>query len=363
MLTPSAYSRAFSRPATGGLWWSRGSPPPAAAGVCAGLRNHFRAETHRPARFLSAAMVSRRETDFSATPRRFGRLSDRAPRTWEDRGVSEHVPFVIIGGGVMGLSTAWALTRRGERPLVLEQFARGHTRGASHGATRNFNNAYADEHYLDLLVRAREGWEALGEPGGEPLLRLHGLFRTVAALRWAAPEPVWSPSTSSCEPEASRSIFSTMLKHRGAGRASASRTPCCSRRMPVSPVRRSPWRNSSAASSRAAARSAGRLRRSGSKRMPTASRCRRLGVRCAPTRSSSPPAPGPTGSSAAASHSRVSRHRGEPRAFRPARPRRHLAVVQSLRDAGHLAGECVWHADPRRGREGGVPCGRRRGRS
>ncbi len=85
------------------------------------------------------------------------------------------MPFVVIGGGVMGLSTAWALTRRGERPLVLDQFGRGHTRGASHGATRNFNNAYADEHYLDLLARAREGWDALGEPDGEPLLRLHGL--------------------------------------------------------------------------------------------------------------------------------------------------------------------------------------------
>lgn len=89
--------------------------------------------------------------------------------------MSERVPFVVIGGGVMGLSAAWALARRGERPLVLEQFARGHTRGASHGATRNFNNAYADEHYLDLLARAREGWDALGTPGGEPLLRLHGL--------------------------------------------------------------------------------------------------------------------------------------------------------------------------------------------
>ena len=89
--------------------------------------------------------------------------------------MSEHVPFVVVGGGVMGLSTAWALSRRGERPLVLEQFGRGHTRGASHGATRNFNNAYADEHYLDLLARAREGWDALGAPGGEPLLRLHGL--------------------------------------------------------------------------------------------------------------------------------------------------------------------------------------------
>src|SRR5690606_6996672 len=41
--------------------------------------------------------------------------------------------------------------------------------------TRNFNNAYEEEHYLDLLVRAREGWDALGRPDGEPLLRLHGL--------------------------------------------------------------------------------------------------------------------------------------------------------------------------------------------
>ncbi|MGC5172982.1 FAD-dependent oxidoreductase [Microbacterium sp. DT81.1] len=89
--------------------------------------------------------------------------------------MSERVPFVVVGGGVMGLATAWALTRRGERPLVLEQFARGHTHGASHGATRNFNNAYADEHYLDLLALARDGWDALGAPGGEPVLRLHGL--------------------------------------------------------------------------------------------------------------------------------------------------------------------------------------------
>ena len=87
----------------------------------------------------------------------------------EDREVNEHVPVVVIGGGVMGLSTAWALTRRGEQPLVLERFARGHTNGASHGATRNFNNAYADEHYLDLLVRAREGRARDGRPPRRPL--------------------------------------------------------------------------------------------------------------------------------------------------------------------------------------------------
>lgn len=82
---------------------------------------------------------------------------------------------IVIGGGVMGLATAWELSRRGHRPVVLEQFARGHVQGASHGETRNFNNAYDEAHYLDLLVRARDGWDALGTPGGEPLLRMHGL--------------------------------------------------------------------------------------------------------------------------------------------------------------------------------------------
>jgi sarcosine oxidase len=87
----------------------------------------------------------------------------------------EAVEVAVVGGGVMGLATAWELTRRGHRPVVFERFARGHREGASHGATRNFNNAYDEEHYLDLLVRAREGWDALGQVDGEPLLRLHGL--------------------------------------------------------------------------------------------------------------------------------------------------------------------------------------------
>ena len=83
--------------------------------------------------------------------------------------------IVVVGGGVMGLATAWQLARRGEQPIVVERFARGHHEGASHGETRNFNNAYAEEHYLDLLTRAREGWDALGVVEGEPLLRRHGL--------------------------------------------------------------------------------------------------------------------------------------------------------------------------------------------
>ena len=88
---------------------------------------------------------------------------------------AESADVVVVGGGVMGLAAAWELTRRGLSPVVLERFSRGHREGASHGETRNFNDAYDEEHYLDLLVRARAGWDALGEVDGEPLLRLHGL--------------------------------------------------------------------------------------------------------------------------------------------------------------------------------------------
>lgn len=86
-----------------------------------------------------------------------------------------HASVVVVGGGAMGLATTWQLARRGHRVVALEQFERGHARGASHGATRNFNNAYGEDHYLDLLQAARAGWDELARDTGEPLLRLHGL--------------------------------------------------------------------------------------------------------------------------------------------------------------------------------------------
>ncbi|MFY9586602.1 MAG: FAD-dependent oxidoreductase, partial [Actinomycetota bacterium] len=54
---------------------------------------------------------------------------------------------VVIGAGVMGSSTAWALARRGTDVVVLEQFHAGHDRGSSHGASRIFRLAYEDPLY------------------------------------------------------------------------------------------------------------------------------------------------------------------------------------------------------------------------
>ena len=85
------------------------------------------------------------------------------------------VDYLVIGGGVVGLSTAWNLARRGQHVLLLERFEAGHTRGASHGATRNMNNAYEESHYLDLYDEAFEAWQGLEERSGERLLTLCGL--------------------------------------------------------------------------------------------------------------------------------------------------------------------------------------------
>ena len=62
---------------------------------------------------------------------------------------------VVIGGGAMGSSAAWNLARRGREVTLLERFAPGHTHGASHGASRNFNLAYAEPTHVAMLLESQ----------------------------------------------------------------------------------------------------------------------------------------------------------------------------------------------------------------
>ncbi|GAB2556619.1 FAD-dependent oxidoreductase [Leucobacter ruminantium] len=87
----------------------------------------------------------------------------------------EQIDQIVVGGGAMGLAAAWQLARRGQRVVLLERFEPGHSRGASHGATRNMNNAYEEPHYLDLYDEALDLWRELEETSGERLLTLCGL--------------------------------------------------------------------------------------------------------------------------------------------------------------------------------------------
>jgi sarcosine oxidase len=85
------------------------------------------------------------------------------------------VDVVVVGGGAMGSAAAWQLARRGRSVLLLEQFEPGHHIGASHGTTRNFNMAYAEADYLDLVTEAKELWDELARETGRQLLDLVGL--------------------------------------------------------------------------------------------------------------------------------------------------------------------------------------------
>lgn len=78
--------------------------------------------------------------------------------------------LAIIGGGLSGLATAWALRRQGREVLLLEQARVGHGAGGSHGACRIFRLGYDDPHYVALARQARELWTDLEGACGERLL-------------------------------------------------------------------------------------------------------------------------------------------------------------------------------------------------
>ncbi|HEY8406523.1 MAG TPA: FAD-dependent oxidoreductase, partial [Gaiellaceae bacterium] len=78
----------------------------------------------------------------------------------------------VVGAGVMGSATAWALRERGADVTVYEQFDDvDHERGSSHGRTRIFRLAYPKDEWVRLAAEALAGWRDVGDD----LLSLYGL--------------------------------------------------------------------------------------------------------------------------------------------------------------------------------------------
>jgi sarcosine oxidase len=82
----------------------------------------------------------------------------------------------VVGAGVMGCATAWALSERGAEVTVHEQFALDHDRGSSHGRTRIFRIAYPEPDWIRFAQEAYAGWNEL-DPS---LLGLYGLIELAA---------------------------------------------------------------------------------------------------------------------------------------------------------------------------------------
>ena len=88
----------------------------------------------------------------------------------------------IVGAGVAGSATAWALAQKGVDTVVYEQFPLGHDRGSSHGRSRIFRLAYAEAEWVRLAEEALLGWRRLEAESGERLLELNGLVEIVDDL-------------------------------------------------------------------------------------------------------------------------------------------------------------------------------------
>lgn len=100
---------------------------------------------------------------------------------------------VVVGAGVMGSATAYALASRNQRVACLEQYDCLHRRGSSHGESRIIRLAYPQAHLTALMAHSYELWEAAqAEFGSRVFTRTGGLdfseagdpalLRLVAAL-------------------------------------------------------------------------------------------------------------------------------------------------------------------------------------
>jgi monomeric sarcosine oxidase len=88
---------------------------------------------------------------------------------------------VVVGAGIMGSATAYALAREGRDVLLLEQFRVGHEHGSSHGRSRIVRLAYPEVEFVELAKEAFVGWRELERESGQELLELNGLLELVVS--------------------------------------------------------------------------------------------------------------------------------------------------------------------------------------
>ena len=83
---------------------------------------------------------------------------------------SELFDLIVVGGGVMGMFTAWTAAQHGRRVAVLEQGRVGDPATASYGLTRSYRRDYLDAGYARLADEAIRLWVQFEKATGTDVL-------------------------------------------------------------------------------------------------------------------------------------------------------------------------------------------------
>lgn len=84
--------------------------------------------------------------------------------------MTKHYDVIIIGGGSMGLSTAYHLNKRGAKSLVLERFHFLNQTGSSAGVSRQFRIPYPEAYMVKLVLQSEPYWAELQSHTSQKLL-------------------------------------------------------------------------------------------------------------------------------------------------------------------------------------------------
>ena len=78
--------------------------------------------------------------------------------------------LIIIGGGIMGLMTAYYASSFVKKITILEKCTIGNKDAASFSYTRSIRNDYLDPEYSRLAYESQELWKALQTQSPEQFL-------------------------------------------------------------------------------------------------------------------------------------------------------------------------------------------------
>ena len=82
----------------------------------------------------------------------------------------EHYDLIIIGGGPIGLSTAYHASKKQLKTLVIEKFGYFNNLGSSAGHSRQFRLQYEQQYMSELCLASQPYWDELQEQTSDQLI-------------------------------------------------------------------------------------------------------------------------------------------------------------------------------------------------